>query len=69
LVPAADADRLVITNGLAEFEKYSCILFVPRAEEKTYVDIVKGSSCWSVLGHRQGAGEFPPTAEYIHGNG
>ncbi|CRK92010.1 CLUMA_CG005590, isoform A [Clunio marinus] len=51
---AADPEKNIVVEGLRELEAQTCIKFIPRTNEKDYVEIMNGSGCSSYLGRRGG---------------
>ncbi|XP_076358916.1 zinc metalloproteinase nas-15-like [Tachypleus tridentatus] len=47
-------DRTVISAAFQEYEKKTCIRFVPRSNEQDYVQITGGSGCSSAVGRNGG---------------
>ncbi|XP_035225435.1 zinc metalloproteinase nas-4-like [Stegodyphus dumicola] len=45
-------DKYTILEGLKEIEKYTCIKFVPRTNERDYIFVTPLGGCWSYIGHK-----------------
>ena len=43
-------ERSVIAKAMMEFHQETCIRFVPRTSEQGYINIMKGSGCYSSVG-------------------
>lgn len=51
-------ERQVIEQAVNEFNKYTCLRFVPRSNQANYINIVKDRGCWSYLGMIDGMQEL-----------
>ncbi|CAH2325731.1 astacin-like metalloendopeptidase [Pelobates cultripes] len=43
-------DVSLITTAMLEFASLTCVRFVPRTNEKDYLNIISDKGCWSLLG-------------------
>lgn len=50
------SERVTIEKAIDEFHLSTCIRFTPRTGQTSYISIVKGSGCWSLVG-RTGASQ------------
>ncbi|CAH1789764.1 unnamed protein product [Owenia fusiformis] len=47
---ATASERATLNAAIADYNKYTCIRWVPRTNQMAYVSIVKGAGCYSVVG-------------------
>lgn len=47
-------DMILIRRAMNVIEKYSCILFKPRKDEKDYINVISGAGCYSYIGKQGG---------------
>jgi Astacin (Peptidase family M12A) len=55
---SAQAQRNVVTEGLQEIERRTCVRFVARTTQTDYVEIINGGGCYSRLGRTGGRQEI-----------
>jgi len=46
--------RKVVREAIAEYHKHTCIRWVPRGRERSYVTFFHGSGCYSYIGQQSG---------------
>ncbi|XP_073493307.1 embryonic protein UVS.2-like [Phyllobates terribilis] len=51
-----DNHRKLFQNAMDEFESLTCVRFVPRTVENSFVNIVSGGGCYAIIG-RTGGGQ------------
>ncbi|GFU31036.1 astacin-like metalloprotease toxin 1, partial [Nephila pilipes] len=44
----------VIMEGMAQYQRYTCIRFVERTDERDFIRIFNGNGCWSIIGRNGG---------------
>ncbi len=54
---ASQVDQSAIFAGMAKIADHSGVQFVPRTNQADYVEIIKGSGCWSYVGRTGGRQE------------
>ncbi|XP_065649633.1 hatching enzyme 1.2 [Hydra vulgaris] len=47
-------DRYAIAEAINEYKQKTCIRFVPRTNEPSYVNFIKGGGCYSMIGRQGG---------------
>merc|ERR1712141_897010 len=55
--------RQMVRLAVADYNKYTCIKFVPRTRERSYVTFFHGSGCYSYIGQQGG----PQRISLAHG--
>lgn len=50
-----DMDRITIETGMLDISSKTCVKFVPRTHQESYVDIQPRLGCWSFLGQTGGS--------------
>lgn len=50
-----DMDRITIENGMKDIGSGTCVKFVPRTHEASFLDIQPRYGCWSFLGQTGGS--------------
>ncbi|KAJ0070354.1 hypothetical protein NL108_007703, partial [Boleophthalmus pectinirostris] len=50
-----DMDRITIETGMQDISAGTCIKFVPRTHEASFLDIQPRFGCWSFLGQTGGS--------------
>ncbi|XP_062312173.1 high choriolytic enzyme 1 [Osmerus eperlanus] len=50
-----DMDRITIETGMQDISSKTCVKFVPRTHQQSYVDIQSRFGCWSYLGQTGGS--------------
>ncbi|XP_065055819.1 zinc metalloproteinase nas-4-like [Rhopilema esculentum] len=46
--------RSVVRQAIADYQKYTCIKWVPRTNQRSYVTFFHGSGCYSMIGQQGG---------------
>lgn len=47
-------ERNAIDQAMADYQRYTCIRFVPKTTQRDYVEFVSEDGCWSMVGRTGG---------------